>query len=1277
MPAIAKARKHASRGRLASLRSQRLRMASGAALALAALTLTAGSAGAAVSVYQSTRDNGIDSGPAQIHGHTLVHVYFNNGSNAPTPTSNACTSLGGDEICQWAVRFETTGNLKIVDIAWGSGIIEDDPPSIAATQLDGTGGDAVNGNVGATKLATVAVSGTDGELLLDTPTGFGFVDRDGAALTLGSTVSLAKSAGMPFMSVSANEDHVCGVLGNGEIRCWGAAFTGSPAIPATPIPARQVAVGHDFACALDHDNLISCWGAIGAPTSSEYLLLAAGASHMCGLRPNLQVECWGGSIGNPPGAGRPYQTVTRGYGHACALAFDGSVTCWGANGSSQATPPADLFSDLAGGGSHTCGILAADASVACWGLDSSGQSSPPATPIGGYSQISAGENHTCAIRKADGGVDCWGSDTSGQSTPPADAFSAISLAKTFSCGIRTDGSAVCWGAPTGATTLSLAPYPQVAAGNQFTCELFSGSALGCWTDLLWPGAPPIGSYVQLDAGHEFACAVAAGGDVDCWGANGFGKATPPAGAFTQVATGTQFACGIKADATLGCWGGLPAATPSGSFERVEASLAHACGITSNLTAQCWGDDSNGKATPPGGAFVDLALGESHSCGLRPDGTISCWGSNSSGQSTPPPGVFVDVTAAGSHTCGVRPDSSVECWGSNVFGQATPPALAFVSVEAGVSGSTSAHTCGVTTAGALVCWGSNDNDQSQPPFDTDFDGLEDPVDNCPSNANANQLDSDADGIGDACDNCDTTQNPDQFDRDSDGVGDLCDNCADAANAGQEDADDPDDGVGDACEQAQIILREVSGGGMLAASRLQSGGDKYDLFIACGPQPIKRVELGMILPSPLSPSTADFGPGCSDQNCNAAATLGSSVSKAQSFYVKPSNSINGRQDSIYFVLQGNGVTSQGTSGDSRLCDPNRTERVASLGVTAFPTDGSRPNFTQEATATVAPTGSGAGTFQDANFTATNNAVLPFNQYAFAVGPDNALIDVSIVPDSTDTSGRTWYLKLDAEVEVKKLTIGVVPPAGSTYQDIDLIGCPSQLPPGTAACTGAEGNYILQSGSRAVGPAPTGLPRSDTMYVTFEGSLLGTNYPTLSLNVPGLKATLGRVFVETGQPNVAPGLTTDGAATVMGASAPFVRADAIPVGILDYTLIGSGQAIEDSDGDGYVNDTDNCLYVANNQADNGGLETSFPDGRGDACQCGDGDLNGQVRQADVTQLRQVLAGVITDPAAKELCSVSGDTVCDVKDVLVLSGAVANPSGGLPPACARSFPPGLPTDP
>ena len=769
--------------------------ASAAGILLAISLLGAGGAQAALTVYQSTRDNGLDSGPAQLHGHALVHVYFDNGSGAPT-SPNACTSLGADEICQWAVRFETTGNLAIVDVAWGSGIIEDDPPAIAATQIDGTGGDAVNGEVGATKLATVAVSGTSGELRLYTPTGFGFVDRNGSALTVGGAgVLIAESAGMPWTSVSANQDHVCGVLGNGEPRCFGAAFSGAPAIPAAAIPARQVAVGHDFACALGHDDSVTCWGTIAAPPSSQYLLLAAGSAHVCGLLPDLEVECWGASIGAP--AGGPFQTVTRGYGHACGLAFSGSVFCWGDDTDGQASPPPGLFNDLAGGGSHTCGILA-DGSAACWGDDAFGQSTPP---VGVFSEITAGAAHTCAIEQSDQTVTCWGDDSSGQSSPPAsDTFTAISAAEDFTCGIRTDGSLVCWGVT--APTAPLAPYPQVAAGSWHTCEIYSSGAAGCWTSESEPGQPDPGLYEQIDSGESFSCAITSGNTLHCWGLDSSGQSTPPSGSFTQVATGGARATAIQPDGTSETWGAFAGSDPTSVLQVSNSGTTYfGCAIESDLSLACSGSPT--PPTPPLGSFAKVSVGHSHACALRTDATIACWGDDTFGQATPPEGAFLDVSAAGSHSCGLRPDASVVCWGLDTSGQSTPPQLGFVSIELGGDYFID-HSCGVTTGGSIACWGSNVSGQSQPPYDSDLDGLEDPVDNCPVDANPSQLDSDSDGVGDACDNCAATPNPDQFDRDQDGVGDLCDNCLDVANADQLDSDDPDDGAGDLCEPARLLL-----------------------------------------------------------------------------------------------------------------------------------------------------------------------------------------------------------------------------------------------------------------------------------------------------------------------------------------------------------------------------------------------------------------------------------------------------------------------------------------
>jgi hypothetical protein len=96
-------------------------------------------------------------------------------------------------------------------------------------------------------------------------------------------------------------------------------------------------------------------------------------------------------------------------------------------------------------------------------------------------------------------------------------------------------------------------------------------------------------------------------------------------------------------------------------------------------------------------------------------------------------------------------------------------------------------------------------------DTDLDGIEDALDNCPNVSNPDQADSDHDGVGDACDGC--PNDPQKIapgrcgcgkaetDSDGDGVPDCVDNCPAVANPDQKDS--VGDGVGDACRPAMPI------------------------------------------------------------------------------------------------------------------------------------------------------------------------------------------------------------------------------------------------------------------------------------------------------------------------------------------------------------------------------------------------------------------------------------------------------------------------------------------
>lgn len=251
-----------------------------------------------------------------------------------------------------------------------------------------------------------------------------------------NTFPNAVAGELVFTSLSAGDHHTCAVTELATAYCWGGGFSGQlgngmqsadcslAAEPCNMIPTpvsgstnfQSVTAGQEHTCGLAPDGRAHCWGfnltgALGdssfisratpGPVGGglEFASLSAGDEHVCGLTPNGSAYCWGsnssGQLGDgtelnktylvPVGAGLTFASLRSGGAHTCGITTDGTAYCWGANGLGQlgdgsrtsSTGPVRVaggiaFASLATGVAHTCGI-SLDGRAYCWGVNSSSQ----------------------------------------------------------------------------------------------------------------------------------------------------------------------------------------------------------------------------------------------------------------------------------------------------------------------------------------------------------------------------------------------------------------------------------------------------------------------------------------------------------------------------------------------------------------------------------------------------------------------------------------------------------------------------------------------------------------------------------------------------------------------------------------------------------------------------------------------------------------------------------------------------------------------------------------
>jgi len=314
-----------------------------------------------------------------------------------------------------------------------------------------------------------------------------------------------------------------------------------------------------------------------------------------------------------------------------------------------------IVPSLTTGTNLTC-WLNSDGAASCWGDDSFGQVSET---TGRFTALSVGlDDHVCGLRP-DGGAVCWGDDTWGQSTPPDEPFRSIASGTGYTCAIRLDRSITCWGtlrplSPEQLAAPLVGEFKSVSVG-EYLCGIRTDDSLAC------AGAPELlptpewakGKFRSIaPAVFDVSCGVRFDGELTCFGNIDWA----PTGQFTQVVVGFGYACGLRDNGVTDCSDG--ALTRSSAFLAIAAGSSHACALTPDGSPVCWGENRFGAATTPGSPFVEIHAGDRHFCGLRADQTLSCWGWDEAYDS--PAGQFARVYCGGPNTCAYRANGDEVC-----------------------------------------------------------------------------------------------------------------------------------------------------------------------------------------------------------------------------------------------------------------------------------------------------------------------------------------------------------------------------------------------------------------------------------------------------------------------------------------------------------------------------------------------------------------------------------------------------------------------------------------
>ena len=624
----------------------------------------------------------------------------------------------------------------------------------------------------------------------------------GDATQITRTTPVAVKGLTNAIGLTGNDKESCALLGTftvnapgGTVVCWGAIDTqGAPTasnINFAPTPVSglsnvvSLASGSFHHCALKADGTVWCWGyqasrsVFGngpvldptlltlAPVQvagiTDATVLASGNDHVCIIRANKTVKCWGwndyGQTGSTALTQNGLQPVTD------------TTTPFAVPGVTNAV-------SLSLGAATSCAVLA-NGGMQCWGDNDRGQNAsgtaigvlgtqlvhfkptPVTTPI---TNVAAGAQGfpACAL-KTNGSVTCWGDAQPVNSLSHPSALEAIITqlgtdnayvsSGAFTCVLKIDGRLFCRGVNNagqlgdGSGLDSPVAFVQVVMG-----EVLAGSAK---------------PNTAIASSQGLSCVIKGDNTVACWNANFASQPPVTVAGLTDIKAITASSgnysisfCATKTDGTTYCWGSALVVTLSTftTSEAIAIGDTHLCSIKADQSLECrgtnnWGQLGNGtnfnSAVPVAvqgvggvgtlGSIVSISGGEVSTCAANSTGAVFCWGYNASNQlgnggypafSNTPVAVkgisgvgtlssIAAVASGASHSCALGISGEVVCWGYdyNTLGRGVPATYSAAApgnvVDVSGTGNltnvkalaTSFGTsCALKNSGNVVCWG---------------------------------------------------------------------------------------------------------------------------------------------------------------------------------------------------------------------------------------------------------------------------------------------------------------------------------------------------------------------------------------------------------------------------------------------------------------------------------------------------------------------------------------------------------------------------------------------